>query len=157
MNGHKWPTDDSARDAGVLAACEAQGCRAEPIRTTAGMGDPDLRSCLGEGWGSRALARLALVLAAGGLPLDTPGALLVGAVADGTFIDLNLSAGRDHRCVRVAVWPCAQMGEVASNWEKACWDLPTQLQALVLSGSNCHASSWNYVNWPHVSFMMFSS
>lgn len=100
-----------------------------------------------------ALARLALVLAAGGLPLDTPGALLVRAVADGAFVNLHLSAGRDHRRVRVAVRPCAQMGEAVSNWEKACWKQPTELQRLALSGSNCQGSKWNYVSWPHVSFM----
>lgn len=62
-----------------------------------------------------ALARLTLVLAAGGLPLDTPGALLVRAVADGAFVNLHLSPGRDHRRVRIAVRACAQTGEAASK------------------------------------------
>lgn len=97
-------TDVTSRGAGVLAACEARGRRAEPIRTAAGAADTQLSE---RRPGSvSTLARLALVLAAGGLPFDTPGALLVRAVADGAFVDLDLSAGRDHRRVRIAVWPC---------------------------------------------------
>lgn len=33
--------DVTPHGAGVLAACEAQGWRAEPVQTTAGTGDPD--------------------------------------------------------------------------------------------------------------------
>lgn len=55
---------------------------------------------------SQSLAPLALVLAAGRLTLDLPGALLVRAVADRALVDLHLSASRYHRCVRVAIWPC---------------------------------------------------
>lgn len=54
----------------------------------------------------QSLAPLALVLTAGGLSLDLPCALLVCAVADCALINLHLSAGRYHCCVRVAIWPC---------------------------------------------------
>lgn len=54
--------------------------------------------------GPRASGPLALVLAAGGLPLDLPRPLLVCAVADGALINLHLAAGWYHRCVCVTVW-----------------------------------------------------
>lgn len=97
-------TDVTSLGASVLAACEARGHRAEQIQTAAGTAVTQLSE---RRPGSVAtLARLALVLAAGGLPLDTPGALLVCAVADGACVDLDLSSGRDHSHVRIAVWPC---------------------------------------------------
>ena len=52
-----------------------------------------------------ALAGLTLVPAAGGLPLDAPGALLVRAVADGALVDLHLAASWNQCSVRVTVRP----------------------------------------------------
>lgn len=148
-------TDVTPRGAGVLAACEAQGHHAEPIQTTAGTGDPDPQL---SGWRLRVsspitnLARLALVLAAGGLPLDTPGALLIRAVADGAFIDLHLSAGRDHRCVRVTVRPCTHRRERLHQTEKKACQRECILWFWVagIKPKTC-------VEWPHVKCMMFSS
>ena len=57
------------------------------------------------------LARLALVLGAGGLPFDLPCALLVRAVADCAVVDFHLAAGGNHRRVGVAVGPCGGDGD----------------------------------------------
>lgn len=48
----------------------------------------------------------ALVPGAHGLPLDPPGALLVGAVADGALVSLHFPAGRDDSsfCKAVGTW-----------------------------------------------------
>lgn len=64
---------------------------------------------------------LALVLTAGGLPLDLPCALLVRAVADGALVDLHLSARRDHLGVGVAVWTCGQNQEDGKPGSESCF------------------------------------
>ena len=50
-----------------------------------------------------ALSTPALVLTAGGLPLNAPCALLVRAVADGARVNLYLTAGWNHCIIRIAV------------------------------------------------------
>lgn len=81
----------------------------------------------------QSLAPLALVLAAGGLTLNLPCALLVCAVADCALIDLHLSARWYHRRVRVAIWPCHvryernRKKESGANQENGPYDMVQKL------------------------------